>query len=271
MAGTRQLVLYLAEHKQAPSIPKSRKNGWEAADRFFFGFLDTARYTKIAVPDADGWKGSKSYHEYVGRCADRRRAEEEAPLKARALSCVDDECLRGRFDKCVLVKQVGRMRNVETPLATGSRMREGALLQLHEFAELLEKGMVVAVNAGDDERDLEGDYWLALLLGGAFECPGNLVHATDTFEAGWLVVRVRWYSLKQISQRAYVLLPDERLVPVNALVRLLGLDFTNSFAASRETRQSKKKGGPLQFFSEDAHNSVLAACRHEVHQGPAIP
>ena len=44
MAGTRKLVLYLAEHKQAPSIPKSRKNGWEAADRFFFGFLDTARY-----------------------------------------------------------------------------------------------------------------------------------------------------------------------------------------------------------------------------------
>eukprot|EP00966_Prymnesium_polylepis_P100868 2336060-Prymnesium_polylepis.1 len=28
--GTRELVLYMAEHKQEPSIPKARKNGWEA-------------------------------------------------------------------------------------------------------------------------------------------------------------------------------------------------------------------------------------------------
>ena len=58
------------------------------------------------------------------------------------------------------------MRHVETPLAKGSaRLREGLMMQLHEFAELLEKNMLVAVNAADDERGLEGNYWLALLLG----------------------------------------------------------------------------------------------------------
>ena len=83
------------------------------------------------------------------------------------------------------------MRYVEAPLAKGSaRLRDGLLMQLHEFAELLEQGMLVAVNAADDERHLEGCYWLAQLLGGAFVCPENMVHATDVFEAGWLVVCV---------------------------------------------------------------------------------
>ena len=80
--GTRELVLYMAEHKQEPSIPKARKNGWEAVDRYFWGYIDTARFTKAAVPDADSWKGSKSFHEYSGRCTDKQRAESEGPLQA---------------------------------------------------------------------------------------------------------------------------------------------------------------------------------------------
>ena len=76
-------------------------------------------------------------------------------------------------------------------------------------------------------------------------------------------MRAQWYSLKQISQRGYILLPEERLVPVNALVvvRLLGLEFTNSYSAGRKLRSAKKSGGPLHFLSEDTHNVLLAACR----------
>ena len=156
------------------------------------------------------------------------------------------------------------MRHVKTPLAKGSaRLREGLMMQLHEFAELLEKNMLVAVNAAADERGLEGDYWLALLLGGAFECPEQMVHATDVFEAGWLVVRVRWYELKQVSQRAYVLKPEERIVPVNAIVRLTGLAFSNAYSAGRETRSATAAGSSLLFLDEDIHNLIEAACRHE--------
>ena len=79
--GTHELVLYMAEHKQEPSIPKARKNGWEAVDRYFWGYIDTARFTKAAVPDADSWKGSKSFHEYAGRCTDKQRAESNGPLQ----------------------------------------------------------------------------------------------------------------------------------------------------------------------------------------------
>ena len=104
--------------------------------------------------------------------------------QVRLLSCPDNECLLGRFASCKHRAEVGAMRHVDAPLAKGSaRLREGLMLQLHEFAELLEKSILIAVNAADDERGLEGNYWLTLLLGGAFECPEQMVHATDVFEA----------------------------------------------------------------------------------------
>ena len=84
--GTRELVLYMAEHKQEPSIPKARKNGWEAVDGYFWGYIDTVRFTKAAVPAADSWKGSKSFHEYAGRCTDQRRAESDGPLQVLSLA-----------------------------------------------------------------------------------------------------------------------------------------------------------------------------------------
>jgi hypothetical protein len=183
------------------------------------------------------------------------------------LSCPDDECLLGRFGNCKHRAEVGPMKHVLTPLAKGSaRVREGQLLSLQEFAETLSAGMLVAVNADADERDLEGDYWLAKLLGGAFECPENLVHATDVFEAGWLVVRIHWYHLKQVSQRGYILRAEERIIPVNSIVRLLGLAFSNSYAAERRTRSATATGSSMLFFDEDNHNLVEAACRHEEGQ-----
>lgn len=93
----------------------------------------------------------------------------------------------------------------------------GSRRTLEEFAEKLEGGVLVAVNAADDERGIEGDYWLALLLGGAFVCPVNLVHATDDFEAGWLVVHVKWYSLKCKPTGLHFVTCEEQIVPVNAI------------------------------------------------------
>lgn len=85
--GTRELVLYMAEHKPEPSIPKERKNGWEAVDRYVWGYMDTARFTKTAVPDAESWKGSKSSHEYFGGCVDRQHAEHDGPLQVGSQIC----------------------------------------------------------------------------------------------------------------------------------------------------------------------------------------
>ena len=53
---------------------------------------------------------------------------------------------------------------------------------------------------------------------------------------------------------------------MNAIVRLLGLSFSNSYAAGRETRSATTTGSSLHFFDEDSHNLVEAACRHEEGQ-----
>ena len=67
--GTRQLVHFLAEHKPFTSTPKASKRGWEAIGRIFYGYMDTIKFTKLVVPDADGSKfgDSKKHSSFVGR------------------------------------------------------------------------------------------------------------------------------------------------------------------------------------------------------------
>lgn len=50
---THKCVRYLAEHKQHPYLPKHLKPGWEAADRYFWGYIPPAKFTKYTVPDAE--------------------------------------------------------------------------------------------------------------------------------------------------------------------------------------------------------------------------
>ena len=61
------------------------------------------------------------------------------------------------------------------------------------------------MRAAAHELEIEGPYWLLLVDSEAFELPEDMVHTTDEFEAGWLVVRGRWYSLVQKSPRGYKL------------------------------------------------------------------
>ena len=63
--------------------------------------------------------------------------------------------------------------------------------------------------------------------------------------------------------------PVERIIPVNSIVRLLGLAFSNSYSAGRKTRSATATGSSLHFFEEDSHNLVEAACRHEAGQDVA--
>ena len=74
--GTRELVLYLADLLRIPATPKELKDGWEAPTKYFFGFMDTAKFTKSRVPTAEarGWDCNKK-HFYIGRCADAQRAQ----------------------------------------------------------------------------------------------------------------------------------------------------------------------------------------------------
>ena len=55
--------------------------------------------------------------------------------------------------------------------------------------------------SASDELHIEGPVWLLLVDSEAFEMPEDMVHSSDTIEAGWIVVRARWYEQVQRSPR----------------------------------------------------------------------
>ena len=276
--GTRELVLYLAMNKQAPSILKENKSGWEAAGRFFWGYMNTDRFTKFAVPDATvvGFSNSKKQHEFDGPCEDRQAAEKSGRMQARPMWCVCPSCLLGRFNYCTMHVQIGPgrdgfMRQVSTPLAAGVQKRQPQLQSLAAFGDQLEEGMICGVRVEKDDLWMEGPYWLIKLLGRAFAAPSELVHAGSVFEEGWLIVQAQYYKLEQVSERGYRLILAKKYFVVNSLIRLTGIGFSRSQSGPQQRQfrttatgpaaAARKDGvGGLSFLSEDMNNTLLAAC-----------
>ena len=121
---------------QAPSIPKRLKKGWEAVDRYFFGFMDSKLFTRFAVPDAEakGW-GSKKVGEKVGLCTDKAKAEKEGPLVGRESFCACGPCILLNFNRCEMAAHVGQMKplgkyGISAPLAKGATTRAPQLQSL---------------------------------------------------------------------------------------------------------------------------------------------
>jgi hypothetical protein len=84
------------------------------------------------------------------------------------------------------------------------------------------------------------------------------VHATDRFEAGWLVVKSQWFELLTTSPRCYKLLKEERLLVVSEMIRLPNLKW------EKVVRVSPRLGGDSMYTqSEDAHNVIEGCVRDQ--------
>ena len=121
------------------------------------------------------------------------------------------------------------------------------------FARMSPPALGVAVRAAAHEVDLEGPYWLLLVDSEAFEMPDEMAHSTDEFEEGWLVVRGRCFSLVQKSPRGYKLIPAEKLILVNAMIRLPNVIFAGG-AVGKAPRASRSG---LHVQDDDMHNLLL--------------
>ena len=121
---------------------------------------------------------------------------------------------------------------------------------LEEWAALLQPGWVVGVRVASDQLHIEGAVWLLLIDSEAFEMLADEEHASDTIEAGWLVVRGRWYEQVQRSPRGYKRQEESRLVLVNTLIRLPGVHF-NGGAPGKYPREAKSG---LHILHEDMYN-----------------
>jgi len=124
--------------------------------------------------------------------------------------------------------------------------------ELESFARSLRKDQVQALAAAKDDRHIEGNVWLCLLLSDAYVAPEDITHSTDGIEAGWWVVNAVYYCRRQRSPRGYQLETRwetekqngrdvrvermvERVLVVNHLIRLPSPVVFASLAAARQT------------------------------------
>eukprot|EP00966_Prymnesium_polylepis_P127467 2948409-Prymnesium_polylepis.1 len=121
--GTRELVLYLAKNRSSPSVAKEDKPGWEAVDRYIYAFYDTSKFTKFAVPDATSFKGGQNHHRFIGLSTDKRKAEQDGPLRAAKLFCPCDPCLLLKTEDCLLRSVMSTAIRAQAPLAKGVPVR----------------------------------------------------------------------------------------------------------------------------------------------------
>ena len=152
-----------------------------------------------------------------------------------------------------MVELMGRTRPVQVPLPRGTASRVPQIDSLEEWGRQLKTGMVVAVRANASEQHLEGGFWLLLVESEAFPVPERLVHSGSDYEAGWLVVRGRWFELHQRSPRGYTLEKIPRLIIINTMIRLPNVIFSGG-AVGKPPRESRSG---LYIMSEDMVNLLL--------------
>mmetsp|Transcript_25121 Transcript_25121/g.84671 ORF Transcript_25121/g.84671 Transcript_25121/m.84671 type:complete len:497 (+) Transcript_25121:2689-4179(+) len=230
-AGTRALVLWLAEHKQLPSVAKVKKTGWWAIDDIYYGYFDPARFTQVAVPTAKGFDGSAAKHRFVSVAGVRAEtAQRIGPVDVSTAFCGCAKCCQFDFKRC-LMKGIGgmptQMTRKKVPRVNPSSGTPSLSATLEEFAKELAKDQLRAVKVDSTERYMEGAFWLCLICGSAKQATARQAHSTDLFEEGWWIVEIEWYKYEEgTSPRKYKLLTQsKRWLAVNAIVRAGGLEW----------------------------------------------
>ena len=104
--------------------------------------------------------------------------------------------------------------------------------------------LVGVVAADSTEQHIEGGYRLVWILCKPYTATRRKAFATDVIEEGWWTVKIQWFEyMPELgeSPRHYKLKSGERLLAVNALVRIGQTRFENSGAGGqRESRSGVK-------------------------------
>ena len=114
----------------------------------------------------------------------------------------------------------GGFKHVYCKLAKNQHISETRSMALEEFALTLDAGQTHAVHSSKTEWYIEGPYWLAKILGKAYQTEEDMVLNGQEIPKGYWLVPAQWYKLVQTSQRAYVVLAGKIQLNVNSMVRL---------------------------------------------------
>jgi hypothetical protein len=224
--GPREAVVFMAKSHPTPTIAKSKKSEWWAMNRIFYGYYEHDLFTNEHIPEATGFAGSSKCHHFVGLSSDRGILDGKVPILAREDFCYCGACRKHDYLNCDF-KRHGAMRRHTTEVArvTTSIVRT-QMQALEEWAEVIGNEQLIAVRV--DRTESQDAFYLAKPTGSAFPVPEATVHSTDQFEAGWLVVPIKWYDLTAETTRSYKLKNPPHLLLVSTTVRLSNLKFSSS-------------------------------------------
>jgi len=127
----------------------------------------------------------------------------------------------------------------DAPAAPASKRARKSVVRLDPAVAERGGGQLRAVSVDAPERGLEGDWWLCEILGPASQATAQQAHATDLFEEGWWIVRIKWYRhVPGSSPRKYTLLQNStRWLSVSAIIRVDGLEFEGGQRVARSREQ----------------------------------
>jgi len=229
--GTRSHVLYLAQNHPRPKGDVDAKRGLWSPQRYFYGFYGDslwARHPRHFTPPA-----KKEYH---SRCTPSSLDNRLNRYLSRRAFCACPSCAVPKcdFDKCKVNVITGNINPVTVMSVTGTPMQP-MTRTLTAFGATLAAGEFRAVNVAEDEKQLEGQYWVVRLVEGMVVADRDFTYGGETILKGFLVAKAQWLQYMKTDlkgRRTYKLLTEERYMNVNAFLRIDALTIKEGTAGS---------------------------------------
>jgi hypothetical protein len=113
---------------------------------------------------------------------------------------------------------------------------------------VLKRDKTWAVRASEDQVASEGRYWLAQLQDNDKRNPTQVMHAGQSFEEGFFIVKIRWWQcIRRGVIRSYKLSSEDMFISANFIVRTDGPVRMAKPSAAEKRRRLK---GEYGLFSE---------------------
>merc|ERR1712070_175579 len=138
------------------------------------------------------FNNSKQYHARHGMCTNASRAESAGQLIVSEAFCACTKCLEFKYRECLVQQHVGVARTVEVPRKKGETPVVTQALALPAFVAGVEKGTTWAVAAAEDERAVEGRYYLAHMLEAPYQNPQEFMYCGELFDKDYYIAKIHW-------------------------------------------------------------------------------
>jgi hypothetical protein len=252
--GTRNMMLYLAQNHPTPTVSAARSGRW-SPQRYFYGYYDEAlvsrpkKYFKV-------YEQSKKYHYRGGFCADKFTVKHDGPITAKEYFCACPSCALPLcdFNNCKLKSLTGSRMSFHCPSIKPPDAVTTRLGSLAEFSKTIKKSEYRAVKVERDQQGIEGPYWLANVLGDAYQAPEDVTYAGDEIEKGSWVVKIRWLECDNHAESSSSSTRLYRKTNSEAEVRLL---YTNALVKTGPVDLKKNRAQPRKLELLDSERMMI--------------